>query len=147
MFGTLNKILLAAPIVVVGSILATAIPAHATSQVGLAASDVTVTAINAISEDGNSGLSATPAGGLLKLAGVISGYPNISCAFGKVKLGKCYCPHDRVKVHAGYNAWRCVKRTARPGSFKTTPAARSKARKQNRRRAGAVRARNRRSIR
>lgn len=49
----------------------------------------------------------------------ITANPKISCAFGRVRRGVCICPPGRIKVHAGKNAWRCIKRTARPG--KLTP--------------------------
>ena len=35
--------------------------------------------------------------------------PHISCAFGKVVNGRCICPPGWRRVHAGYNAWRCLR--------------------------------------
>jgi hypothetical protein len=40
---------------------------------------------------------------------VIVDPPRLSCAGGVVMAGRCHCPRTHKAVHAGKNAWRCVR--------------------------------------
>jgi hypothetical protein len=40
---------------------------------------------------------------------VIVDPPRLSCAGGVVRAGRCLCPRTHKAVHAGNNAWRCVR--------------------------------------
>ena len=42
-------------------------------------------------------------------SGKFTNKPPISCAFGKVVDGRCVCPPGWQRVHAGLNAWRCLR--------------------------------------
>lgn len=72
--------------------------------------------------------------------------PRLSCAGGVVNGGQCLCPRTHKAVHAGKNAWRCVRsatvdpprkvQVTGPGSQKATKAAAKAARKALRERKG-----------
>jgi hypothetical protein len=42
-------------------------------------------------------------------SGKLKTRPSISCAFGNVVGGRCICPPGWRRVHAGLNAWRCLR--------------------------------------
>lgn len=54
-------------------------------------------------------LLLTAAGATAQSSGKFGTRPPISCAFGKVVDGRCVCPPGWRRVHAGLNAWRCLR--------------------------------------
>jgi hypothetical protein len=77
---------------------------------------------------------------------VIVDPPRLSCAGGVLRAGRCLCPRTHKAVHAGKNAWRCVRsvgidpprklQVEAPRSQKATKAAAKAARKALRQRKG-----------
>lgn len=53
---------------------------------------------------------------------------SVICTGGALRGGQCVCAPSMQRVNAGHNAWRCVPRDTRPGSF--NPGVRTPARTQ-----------------
>jgi hypothetical protein len=64
-------------------------------------------------------LLLTASGATAQSPGKFTTKPPISCAFGKVVDGRCICPPGWRRVHAGLNAWRCLRPDPWIGSLKS----------------------------